>query len=107
MMEQGIDPRQAGIDWQAFRESQRDAAVEAAGGAVYLDQLARHEKIDATTEEIEEEVGRYAERTGRTPAAVRAALEKEQGLPRVASGIRREKSIEFLLSRATITGQGV
>src|SRR4051812_1875372 len=104
MMDQGIDPRQAGIDWQAFRESQRDAAVEAAGGAVYLDQLARHEKIEATTEEIDEEVGRYAERTGRTPAAVRAALEKEQGLSRIAAGIRREKSIDFLLSHATITG---
>ena len=107
MMDQGIDPRQAGIDWQAFRDSQRDAALEAAGGAVYLDQLARHEKIDATAEEIDQEVGRYAERTGRTPAAVRAALEKEQGLARVASGIRREKSIEFLLSRATITGSGL
>jgi trigger factor len=104
MMEQGIDPRQAGIDWQAFREGQRDAAVEAAGGAVYLDQLARHEKLDATADEIDQEVGRYAERTGRTSAAVRAALEKEQGLSRVASGIRREKSVEFLLSRATITG---
>ena len=104
MMEQGIDPRQAGIDWQAFRESQREAAVEAAGGAVYLDQLARQEQIDATADEIDQEVGRYAERTGRTPAAVRAALEKEQGLSRVATGIRREKSIDFLLSRATITG---
>jgi trigger factor len=104
MMEQGIDPRQAGIDWQAFREGQRGAAVEAAGGAVYLDQLARQEKIDATADEIDQEVGRYAERTGRTPAAVRAALEKEQGLSRVAAGVRREKSIDFLLSRATITG---
>jgi trigger factor len=104
MMDQGIDPRQAGIDWQAFRESQRGAAVEAAGGAVYLDQLARHEKIDVSTEEIDQEVVRYAERSGRTPAAVRAALEKEQGLSRVAAGIRREKSIDFLLSRATIAG---
>src|SRR3954471_15716349 len=104
MMDQGVDPRQAGIDWHQFREGQRDAALEAAGGAVYLDQLARQEKIDATADEIEEEVGRYAERTQRTPAAVRAALEKEQGLSRVATGIRREKSIEFLLSRATITG---
>ena len=104
MMEQGIDPRQAGIDWQAFRQSQRDAAVEAAASALYLDQLARQENIDATTDEVEQEVARYAERTGRTPAAVRAALEKEQGLSRVAAGIRREKSIEFLLSRATIAG---
>jgi len=106
MMEQGIDPRQAGVDWQAFRESQRAAAAEAAGGAVYLDQLARHEQIAVSAEEIDQEVGRYAERTGRTPAAVRAALDKEQGLSRVAAGIRREKSIEFLLSRATMSGAG-
>jgi len=103
MMDQGIDPREAGIDWQAFRQSQRDAAVEAAASALYLDQLARQENVDATADEVEQEVARYAERTGRTPAAVRAALEKEQSLSRVAAGIRREKSIEFLLERATIT----
>jgi len=104
MMDQGIDPRQAGIDWQAFRDSQREPATEAAAGAVYLDQLARHEKIEVTGDEIEQEIARYAERTERTPAAVRAGLEKEQGISRVASGIRREKAIEFVLSRATITG---
>jgi len=104
MMDQGIDPREAGIDWQAFRQSQRDAAVQSAASAIYLDQLARQEHIEATSDEIDEEVARYAERTGRTPAAVRAALEKEQGLSRVASGIRREKSIDFLMSRATIAG---
>ena len=104
MMEQGVDPRQAGIDWQAFRESQREAAVEATGGAIYLDQLARHEKIDVSAEDIEQEIARYAERTNRTPAAVRASLEKEQGVSRVAAGIRREKSIDFLMSRATIAG---
>ncbi len=102
-MEQGVDPRQAGIDWQAFRDSQRGAAVESAGGAVYLDQLARREQIVVTSEEVDQEVARYAERTGRTPTAVRAALEKEQGLTRIAAGIRREKSIDFLLARATIT----
>jgi len=78
--------------------------VEAAAGGLYLDQLARQERVDATQDEIDQEVARYAERTGRTPAAVRAALEKEQGLSRVAAGIRREKSIEYLLSRATIAG---
>ena len=29
LMDQNIDPRQAGIDWNAFRESQREAAREA------------------------------------------------------------------------------
>jgi trigger factor len=105
LMEQNIDPRQAGIDWNAFRESQREAAREAVGGALVLDEVARTEKLAVTAEEIEQEVGRYAERSGRTPAAVRAALEKEGGLSRVSSGLRREKSIDFLLARATIAGE--
>ena len=105
LIEQNIDPRQAGIDWTAFRESQRDTAREAVAGAIVLDEVARREQLDVTEEEIEREIGRYAERSGRAPAAVRAGLEKEGGLSRVAAGLRREKSIDFLLARATITGE--
>ena len=32
LVEQKIDPQQAGIDWQAFRDSQRDPAREAVAG---------------------------------------------------------------------------
>ena len=45
-------------------------------------QRARREKLDVSDAEVEAEVAKYAERTGRTPAAVRAALEKEGGLSR-------------------------
>jgi len=58
-----------------------------------------------TDAELEQEVARYAERTGRTAAAVRAGLEKEGGLSRISSGLRREKSIDFLMARAKITGE--
>jgi trigger factor len=105
LIEQNLDPRQAGIDWQAFRESQRDVAREAVAGAIVLDEVARREQLDVTDEEIDREVGRYAERTGRTPAAVRARLEKEGGISRVSAGLRREKSIDFLMARATISGE--
>ena len=104
LIDQHIDPRQAGIDWNAFRESQRDVAREAVAAALALDEVTRREQLQVTEEEVEREVGRYAERTGRTPAAVRAALEKEGGLVRVAAGLRREKSIDFVMSRATIAG---
>ena len=102
LIEQKIDPRQAGIDWDAFRESQREVSREAVASAIYLDEVARREQLDATADEIEQEVGRWAERSGRTPAAVRAALEKEGGVSRVSAGLRREKSIDFLVARATI-----
>jgi trigger factor len=104
LMDQKIDPRQAGIDWDAFRESQREVSREAVAGAIYLDEVARREKLDATAEDIDQEVERWAAGSGRTPAAVRAALEKEGGLSRIAAGLRREKSIDFLRTRATITG---
>jgi trigger factor len=104
LVDQHMDPRQAGIDWQAFRESQRDAAREAVGAALVLDEVTRREQLMVTDEEVDQEVGRYAERTGRTSAAVRAALEKEGGLSRVYAGLRREKSIDFALAHATIAG---
>jgi trigger factor len=105
LMEQQVDPRQAGIDWNAFRESQREAAREAVAGALVLDEVARRESLEVSDEEADREVGRFAERTGRAPAAVRARLEKEGGLARVYSGLRREKSIDFLMARATISGE--
>jgi len=102
LMQQQIDPRRAGIDWNQFRESQREVAREAVASALYLDEVARREQLEVSAAEIDEEIGRYAERTGRTPAAVRAALEKERGLSRVSTGLRREKSIDFLMARATL-----
>lgn len=102
LMDQRIDPRQAGIDWSAFRDSQREVARDTVAAALVLDEITRREQIEVTAEEVEHEVATYAERTGRTPAAVRAALEKEGGLSRIAAGLRREKSIDFVMARARI-----
>jgi len=105
LMDQGIDPRQAGVDWEAFRESQQAPARESVASAIVLDEVARREKIEVSEADVEQEVARYAERTGRTPAAVRAALEKEGGLSRVYGGLRREKSIDFLMAHAKIAAE--
>src|SRR5262249_54079095 len=79
MMDQNIDPRDARIDWNAFRDSQREASREGVAGAIVLDEIARREHLDVSAEDLEREIERYGERSGRTPAAVRAALEKEGG----------------------------
>ena len=77
-MDQNVDPRQAGIDWNAFRESQREVAREAVAAALVLDEVARREQLEVTDDEVEQEIARYAERTGRTPAAVRARARKRR-----------------------------
>ena len=67
-----------------------------------LDEVVKRESLSLKADEVDEEVTRYAERLGQTPAAVRAQLEKEDGIARLAEGMLREQAVEFLLSRATI-----
>jgi len=104
LIDQNVDPRKAGIDWNAFRESQREVSREAVAAALVLDEVTRRENLEVSDAEVEAEVGKYAERTGRTVQAVRAALEKEGGLSRIYAGLRREKSIDFVMAHVTING---
>ena len=101
LIEQQVDPMKTNINWEDFREKQREAAAEAVKSALYLDEVARRENVTASDAEVDEEIARYAERSGRTPAAVRARLEKDGALSRVYAGIRRERTMDFLLSRAS------
>jgi trigger factor len=103
LMDQGVDPRKAGIDWAQFREAQREPARDAVASALVLDEIARRENISVTDEELDNEIARFAERSGRTPPAVRAQLEKEGGVARLTSGLRREKAVDFAMSRAKMT----
>ena len=102
LMEQGIDPMKAEIDWKEFRERQRAAAAETVRSTLVLDEIARRESIQATEDDVSEEIARFAERAGRTPAAVRARLEKEDALERIRLGVRREKTVKWLLEQANI-----
>jgi trigger factor len=100
LIDQQIDPMKVNINWEEFRDKQKEAAADAVKSALVLDEVARREQIVATDEEIDAEVQRYAERSGRSAAAVRARLEKEGGLGRLYSGLRREKTVNFLLGKA-------
>ena len=103
LMDQQIDPRRANIDWDQFRDSQREASRDSVRSALVLDEISRREHVTVSDEDVEKDVAQYAERSGRTPAAVRARLEKEGALSRLAEGLRREKTIDWVLSRANVS----
>jgi FKBP-type peptidyl-prolyl cis-trans isomerase (trigger factor) len=67
-----------------------------------LDEIARREGITVAPEDVDKEIEQFAMRAGRTPAALRAQLEKEGGVARLAAGLRREKAVDLALSRARI-----
>ena len=102
LYEQGVDPRKANIDWQGFRDHQREPAREAVASAIVLDEVARREQVGVESAELDAEIDRYASATGRTSDDVRARLEKEGGISRLYMGLRREKAVDLVRSRATI-----
>jgi trigger factor len=102
LMQQNVDPRQAGIDWGQFRESQREPARVSVASALALDEIARREGLTVSAEDVDKEIERFAARAGRTPAALRAQLEKEGSVTRLSTGLRREKAVDLVLSRARI-----
>jgi trigger factor len=102
LMEQGVDPMKANVNWQEFRERQKAGAEESVRSTLVLDDIARRENIEATEEDVDQEIAKFAERAGRAPAAVRARLEKEEGLDRIRAGIQREKTMTWLLDKAAI-----
>lgn len=102
LMDQGLDPMKANINWQEFRERQKVGAEESVRSTLVLDEIARREQIEATAEDVDQEIAKFAERAGRAPAAVRARLEKEDGLERITAGIQREKTMTWLLDKAAI-----
>ena len=102
LMDQRIDPRTTNIDWAAFREGQREPASDSVKSALVLDEIARREQIGVTEEDLDAELARYAEGAGRSVAAVRARLQQDGELPRLAAGLRREKAVAWALGKATI-----
>lgn len=102
LMDQGVDPRQTNIDWAQFREAQREPATEAVASALVLDEIGRREQITATESEIDAEVERYARQLQLAPADVRARLEQDGSIGRVAMGVRREKSMARVMELVKI-----
>lgn len=102
LIAQRIDPRRAAVDWDALRSEQRPAATDAVRSALVIDEIAKREVLEVTDDDVEQELARQAELTGRTVSAVRALMEKEGGVGTLTTGLRREKAIDLLLARATI-----
>ena len=99
---QGVDPRKVGVDWNQYRESTRQDSVKAARADILLDEIARREGIEVRDAEIDAELARISERSGRSREQVRAQLTKEGDLGAIAARIREEKTLDLLKSNASI-----
>jgi trigger factor len=98
---QDVDLSKLKLDWKDIKEKQQDKAQRNVKAALLLDKIADREGIHATREEVDHEVQRIARQEKEPVPAIRARLEKEGSLNRIADNIRTEKTLNFLFEQAT------
>ncbi len=97
---QGMDPSKLKLDWAKVKEAQGDRARRDVKASLLLDKIADKEAIAATVEEVDAEVGRIARQQRETVPVVKAKLQKDGTLERIAGHIRTEKTLKFLFDAA-------
>jgi trigger factor len=94
-----------GQDPQAFIDEVRIGAAQAVRADLALRAVVAQEEIAATSDEIDAEIARLAERVGQKPEKVRRELERSGGLETVRSDVARGKALEFLVEHAKVVDE--
>ncbi|MGH9024345.1 MAG: trigger factor [Acidimicrobiia bacterium] len=106
---QGIELGQyleaTGKDRDEFLGDLRGGALEAVKADVALRTVAERQSIGVTDDDIEAEVAELAARRDRKPAAVRRDLESAGEWPAVRSGIRKAKTLEWLIGHTELVDE--
>ena len=105
------DLQQRGVDLKTVENNfvemayhqMRTQAERDVRGAMLLDKIAEAEKVEVTSEEVDEEIGKMAEYYRTTPDEVKASLEKQGGTGTIENNLKTRKSIEALIAKAKVT----
>jgi trigger factor len=100
---QGIDVNQASVDWKKIFDEERPQAEKSVRRSIFLDAIARQEGIEVTDDEIESELQRIAEGSGKSTAALRAQIEKDERMQRFRQHLRENKAFDFIYRNANIS----
>ncbi|MDQ6726774.1 MAG: trigger factor [Actinomycetota bacterium] len=99
---QGIDLERflesVGNSQEEFVAELRNEATNAVKADLGLRAVAEAETLDASDEEVDQEIEDIGRQRKMSPKAVRKELENEDQLPAVRSGIRKTKALEWLIA---------
>jgi trigger factor len=108
LISRGVHPKTLDINWTEFQERQKELAVTDVKVALVLEHIAEKENISVTEEELDEDISKRAQETHQAFEAVKSRLTKEGATDRIKDRIRNKKSLNLLLSLASVKDpQGV
>ena len=104
LQQRGVDLNKVENDFiqMAFHQM-RTQAERDVRGAMLLEKIGEAEKVEVSSTEIDEEIGKMAEYYRSTPDEIRDSLSKQGGPGVIENNLRTRKSIEALIAHAKIT----
>jgi trigger factor len=94
-----------GQEQDAFVAGVREGSTAAVRADLALRAVVAQEAIEASDEELDEEIARLAERVEQKAAKVRRDLEQRGVIEAVRSDIARNKALQFLVDHATVVDE--
>jgi trigger factor len=101
---QGVNLKEAGIDWNALRGEAREGAVRRVKEYLLLDAIGEAEGISVSDTEVDAELKRRAAAAGMSFAELKTALVKAGRLEGLREEIRIERVLDILLAEAVVAG---
>ena len=103
MMQGGMPAEQVRSELEKHLDTLRAECEKTVASTILVDALADQQGIETTEEAVEQRLEQEATAAGKTPAALRAAMEKDGRLEQIRTQLRRDAAIDFLRGRAELT----
>jgi trigger factor len=100
LVSQGIDLDKAELDWQKIGEDFRPEAIKRVKRGLILEAIARKEGLIVSDVEVDAEIRRAANESGRDFAEVKHRLRQDGGYEALRTSLSQEKALELLLKEA-------
>ena len=99
---QGVDPDTVRWDYQKLSAELRPDAERSVRRALLLEAIAGREELTISDADVDAEVARLAEESGRPPQVIRSLLERGGDLAALRLSLREAKTVVFLIEHAKI-----
>jgi trigger factor len=99
---EGVDPDTLPWDYERLGTELRPDATRSVRRALLLEAIAEKEEITATEADLDAEIARLAEESGRAPQAVRGLLQRGGDLDGMRHALREAKVLAFLVEQAIV-----
>jgi trigger factor len=99
---QGVDPDAVRWDYEKLSAELRPDSVRSVRRALLLEAIAAREEVAVGDADVDVEVARLAQESGRAPQAVRSLLERGNELDGLRLALREAKTLALLIAHAKV-----